>query len=51
MDFPKVKEYFHFHEDCWNARFKTGSRNMPRSMEDIFGTFHEPKKETPAEVS
>jgi hypothetical protein len=50
MDFPRVREYFHFHED-WDAKFKAEYISIPSSMGGLFGDFVEPKKETPAEVS
>ena len=44
MDFPKVREYFHYHEDCWSERFKNPFGTPPNSMEDLFGDYIEPLK-------
>ena len=45
MDFPKVREYFHYHEDCWSAAFIPNYITPPNSMEDLFGDYIEPSKE------
>ena len=44
MDFPKVREYFHYHEDCWGEKFHNPVGHTPDSMEDLFGDYIEPRK-------
>ena len=44
MDFPNVRQYFHYHEDCWSEKFKADYITPPASMEDLFGEFIEPTK-------
>ena len=43
MDFAKVVEYFHFHEECWQYH-RLNTRNNEYTMEHIFGEFIEPSK-------
>lgn len=42
MNFPKVREYFIYHENCWSEKFNSKHRAMPTAMEDLFGEIIEP---------